>query len=216
MTPSAVRRGRSVPWGDVFATLYDPSLWVGELAGMRARRAALVSRARGRTLEIGSGTGLNLGHYPEGLDELILAEPEEAMRTRLQARLRRTGQAAGVIDAGAEELPFGDASLDTVVSTLVLCTVRDPARAVAEIVRVLRPGGQLLFIEHVRSDSPWLARWQDRMERPWRRFAAGCRCNRDTAVLLAASGLGVQLHNETWRAAPPIVRPLIVGAGYRS
>jgi ubiquinone/menaquinone biosynthesis C-methylase UbiE len=208
--------GRSQAWGRTFATLYDPSLWIGERAGMRAMRRELAARARGRTLEIGSGTGLNLDHYPADLDELILAEPVGVMRNRLQARTRSSSRPVRVVDAGAEAIPLEDASLDTVVSTLVLCTVDEPALALAEIVRVLRPGGRLLFIEHVRADSPRLARWQDRLEMPWRHFAAGCRCNRDTTALIRESGLEVELRSATWRAMPLLVRPLIVGAGYRS
>ena len=183
---------------------------------MRARRRDLAGRARGRTLEIGSGTGLNLDHYPADLDELILAEPDDAMRARIQARLRGSSRSARLLDAGAEAIPLEDASLDTVVSTLVLCTVDDPPAALREIVRVLRPGGQFLFIEHVRADSPRLARWQDRLEPAWRRVASGCRCNRDTAALIRGSGLEVEMRRAKWRAMPPIVSPLIEGVGYRS
>src|SRR5215210_5440442 len=123
------------------AALYDPFFWVAERAGMAARRRALVGQAHGRVLEIGAGTGLNVRHYPDGLD-LVLTEPDEAMAERLRAR--------------AEALPFADDSFDTVVSTLVLCTVPDQPAALREIARILRPGGRLLFAEHVRSDS---ARW---------------------------------------------------------
>jgi SAM-dependent methyltransferase len=118
---------------------------------------------------------------------------------------------AKVIDAGAEHLSFGDATLDTVVSTLVLCTVDAPDMALREIERVLRPDGQLLFIEHVRSDSPLLARWQDRLARPWQRFAEGCRCNRATLELMDACGFRLDAHPAKWRAMPPIIRPLVVG-----
>ena len=139
-------------------------------------------------MEIGSGTGLNLPHYPDDLDELVLVEPDAAMRSRLEKRLRRSGRRARLVDAPAEQLPFADGSVDTVVSTFVLCTVDAPELALREIARVLRPDGQLLFIEHVRSDSPTLARWQDRLAEPWRRFARGCRCNRATAELIATCG----------------------------
>src|ERR1700712_3154040 len=107
-------------WARAFAALYDPLLWVGERAGMRRHRHELLSQARGRTLEIGSGTGLNLVHYPDDLDDLVLAEPDPSMRKRLESAVRRSERKALVIDAGAEQLPFGDATLDTVVSTLVL------------------------------------------------------------------------------------------------
>jgi SAM-dependent methyltransferase len=195
----------------VSALLYDPSLWMSERVGMRRRRRELLAGARGRTLEIGAGTGLNLSRYPDDLPELILAEPEAAMRTRLERRLRRSGRRAHVVDASAERLPFADASLDTVVSTLVLCTVGDPDRALAEIARVLRPDGQLLVIEHVRSESPRLGRWQDRLAGPWQRVAAGCRCNRATAELIAAAGFELEAARASWSAMPPIVRPLVSG-----
>ncbi|HEX3690319.1 MAG TPA: class I SAM-dependent methyltransferase [Solirubrobacteraceae bacterium] len=205
-------------WSRMFAAIYEPSLLVGELAGMRRRRRALLSAATGRTLEIGGGTGLNLGHYGEAVSELIVAEPSPPMRRRLERRAELATEAAEqtagkvrVIDAPAERLPFDDASLDTVVSTLVLCTVDDPAAALSEIVRVLRPDGRLLFIEHVRAESRALAWWQDRLAGPWRRFAEGCRCNRPTASLMAASGLAVDASAAKWRTMPHIVRPLITG-----
>jgi ubiquinone/menaquinone biosynthesis C-methylase UbiE len=198
-------------WARVFAAVYDPSLWVGELAGMRRRRRELLGAATGRTLEIGGGTGLNLAHYPPDLTELIVAEPDPAMRRRLQRRARSAGVGVHVVDAPAERLPAADGSIDTVVSTLVLCTVEDPAAALGEIVRVLRPGGQLLFIEHVRAQSRVLAWCQDRLAGAWRRCAEGCRCNRPTARLMAAGGLQVDARDAAWRAMPPIVRPLIMG-----
>jgi SAM-dependent methyltransferase len=204
--------GRSLAWARAFAVLYDPFIWVGERAGMRGYRQELLSRARGYTVEIGGGTGLNLPHYPDDLDELVLAEPDAAMRSRLGQRLSRSGRRARLVDAPAERLPFADGSVDTVVSTLVLCTVDAPDLALREIARVLRHNGQLLFIEHVRSDSPALAGWQDRLAGPWRRFACGCRCNRATAQLIMACGLELEAVSEaSWRAVPPIVRPLVVG-----
>jgi ubiquinone/menaquinone biosynthesis C-methylase UbiE len=175
----------------------------------------LLSLARGRTVEIGGGTGLNLPYYPDDLDELVLIEPDEAMRFRLEKRLGRRGGRARVVDAGAERLPFADGSVDTVVSTLVLCTVDAPDLALREIARVVRPDGQLLFIEHVRSETPTLAYWQDRLAGPWRRFARGCRCNRATAELIVTCGLELDhVHEARWRAMPPIVRPLIAGRAW--
>ena len=199
-------------WARVFAVLYDPFVWVGERAGLRAQREELLSHARGRTVEIGGGTGLNLPHYPNGLDELVMVEPDGAMRVRLEKRLGRSRRQAWVVDAPAERLPFADGSVDTVVSTFVLCTVDAPDLALREIARVLRPDGQLLFIEHVRSESPTLVYWQDRLAGPWRHFAAGCRCNRATAELIVTCGLELERVSEaSWHAMPPIVRPLIAG-----
>jgi ubiquinone/menaquinone biosynthesis C-methylase UbiE len=132
----------SSTWLRVMALVYDPFLWLGEVAGMRRRRGALLTGVRGRVVEIGAGTGLNITRYPDGIDDLVLAEPEPAMRRRIARRLRRHGRAAQIIDAPAEQLPLPDHSVDTVVSTLVLCTVADPERALREIARVLRPDGQ--------------------------------------------------------------------------
>jgi ubiquinone/menaquinone biosynthesis C-methylase UbiE len=198
-------------WPRIGALLYDPFVWVAELAGMRRSRRALLAQASGRILEIGAGTGLNLAHYPEQMHELVLMEPEPAMRERLTRRIRRAGRQATVVDAAAEALPFADGSFDTVVCTLVLCTVSVPDRALGEIGRVLRPDGQLLFIEHVRADSQTLAYVQDRLLEPWRRFACGCRCNRATVELIRACGFRVDARPSSWRAMPPIVRPLMCG-----
>ncbi len=155
-------------WLRTFALVYDPFLWLGEIAGLRSRRSALLSNARGR-----------------------------------------------VVDAPAECLPFPDASVDTVVSTLVLCTVPDPERTLREIARVLRADGQLLFIEHVRAKSRLLAACQDYLFLPWRRFAAGCCCNRPTAELMRACGFDVAAEDFAWRGMPAIVRPLVVGRASR-
>jgi ubiquinone/menaquinone biosynthesis C-methylase UbiE len=205
-------KSRTGLWTRLFAVVYDPFLWIGERVGMRAQRRELLKHARGRTVELGSGTGLNLPHYPDDLDELILTEPEATMVARLERRLRRSGRSARVLSTGAERLPFADASVDTIVSTLVLCTVDAPDVALQEIARVLRPDGQLLFIEHVRSESARLAAWQDRLVVPWRRFAEGCRCNRATIELMKAEELEVdQLLEASWRGMPAIVKPLVAG-----
>ncbi len=203
---------RSDIWSRVFSALYDPFLWAGERAGLGALRGDLLGQAEGRTVELGSGTGLNLRYFPGALDELILTEPEAAMRKRLVRRLDRSRCPARVLDASAERLPLEDDSVDTVVSTFALCTIDAPELALREVARVLCPGGQLLFLEHVRSESPRLAHWQDRLASPWRRFAQGCRCNRATVELIRASGLTLpEVHTASWRAMPPIVRPLMVG-----
>jgi SAM-dependent methyltransferase len=122
-------------WSQFVAAIYDPFLALGERRGMRERRLRLLRRARGQVLEIGAGTGLNLAHYPGELDELLLSEPVDAMARRLESRLRRSGAGATVLRAGAEALPVATGSIDTVVSTMVLCTVPDPEAA------LLRSGG---------------------------------------------------------------------------
>jgi ubiquinone/menaquinone biosynthesis C-methylase UbiE len=204
-------------WALGFAALYEPFLWVGERTGVRAHRKELLGRSAGCVLEIGAGTGLNLEHYPDDIDGLVLAEPDAAMRRLLAKRLARSRRQAQLVDAPAERLPFPDGSIDTVVSTLVLCTVDAPDLALQEIARVLKAEGQLLFIEHVRSESARLARWQDRLADPWRRFARGCRCNRATSELMAACGFELdQAGHASWRAMPPIVRPLVIGRAHKT
>jgi ubiquinone/menaquinone biosynthesis C-methylase UbiE len=196
------------------AAVYDPFFWLAERAGLAERRRALVAQAHGRVLEIGAGTGLNAAHYPAGV-ELTLSEPDEAMVARLRSRLEGLGRPAAIVRAGAEDLPFAASSFDTVVSTLVLCTVPDQDVALHEITRVLRPGGQLLFLEHVRSDSPRWARWQDRLNGPWRAFAEGCNCNRRTLDSLARSPLRVHaVERAPMRAMVPLIRPLAVGSAF--
>jgi ubiquinone/menaquinone biosynthesis C-methylase UbiE len=202
-------------WLRIMAMLYDPFLWLGEIAGMRRRRRTLVAEARGLVVEIGAGTGLNVAHYPDAVDELILTEPEPGMRAKLARRLERHACAAQILEAPAERLPLPDACADTVVSTLVLCTADDPECALREIARVLRPEGQLLFIEHVRASSRFLAACQDKLLRPWRGFAGGCVCNRPTLELMRASGFTVVADNGVWRGMPAIVHPLIVGRATR-
>jgi ubiquinone/menaquinone biosynthesis C-methylase UbiE len=205
----------SAAWLRILALVYDPFLWLGEAAGMRRRRRTLLGCARGHVVEIGAGTGLNITHYPDAIAELVLVEPEPAMRLRLARRLQRHAHLARIVDAPAERLPLADASVDTVVSTLALCTVDDAECALREIARVLRPDGQLLFIEHVRASSRFLAACQDSLLDPWRRFAGGCICNRPTVEVMRACGFVVAADNAVWRGMPRIVRPLVVGRATR-
>jgi ubiquinone/menaquinone biosynthesis C-methylase UbiE len=199
----------------VFAAIYDRIMRRGEKRTMGRRRSELVAKARGRTLEIGSGTGANIPHYTDRVTELILAEPFEPMRRQLEHKLAASGKPARTLGASAEAIPLDEESVDTVVSTLVLCTVDFPDLALAEIARVLRPDGQLLFIEHVRSHAPRMAHWQDRLETPWRHFAAGCRCNRDTIASIQAAGFSTKHDATYWKGVPPIVAPLVIGCAVK-
>jgi SAM-dependent methyltransferase len=202
-------------WLRIMALLYDPSVWLGERLGMRRRRRAVLARARGRVVEIGAGTGLNVAHYPDAVEDLVLTEPEPGMRRKLTRRLEGHARTALILDAPAARLPLADGSVDTVVSTLVLCTVDDPERALREIARVLRPDGQLLFIEHIRASSRFLAACQDTLRQPWRGFAGGCECNRPTVDLMRACGFIVEADEAVWRGMPAIVHSLAVGRATR-
>jgi SAM-dependent methyltransferase len=175
------------------------------------RRNAL-AHARGCVLEIGGGTGFNLPHYPAKIEELVVTEPARGMLDRARRRAETSSLPVTFVQAAAESLPFEDAAFDTVVSTLVLCSVDDVDRALAEIHRVLRPGGQLIFVEHVRWDDPRRARWQDRLERPWAVLADGCHPNRATLERIEAAPFEVDDVEHTELAkSPPIVRPLVSG-----
>jgi ubiquinone/menaquinone biosynthesis C-methylase UbiE len=196
----------------LFAASYDRMSRKGEEAGLRAMRESLLAGAAGRVLEIGGGTGANLALYDKGLDALVVTEPEAAMLRRLQQKAHEHAPDAEIVQAPAEALPFEDDSFDTVVSTLVLCGVDDQAQALSEAHRVLRSGGRLLFLEHVRSDDPALAKLQDRMN--WlNRLVVMCDCNRPTLTAIEAAGFDVtQLEHSELPQAPKFVRPLIVGA----
>lgn len=182
----------------IFAALYDPLGASMERRWMGARRARLLAGASGVVLEVGGGTGANLAHY-RGVDRVTVAEPDPYMRGRLGQKARGAGVPVEIVAAGAEDLPFPDASFDTVVSTLVLCTVPDQAAALQEIRRVLRPGGRLLFVEHVRATGSW-ARWQDRIDPIWGRLFGGCHPNRDTVAAIVGAGFEVEVRE---RFLPP-------------
>jgi len=204
-------------WGRAFSALYDAGLKASEEAGLREMRRELLAGAGGRVVELGAGTGANLALYPGSVSALTLVEPDPHMTKRLREKLAGSGRTATVVEAPAERLPFADAEFDTAVVTLVLCTVPDPAAALAELARVVKPGGKLLFVEHVRAADAGLARWQDRLERPWRFLGDGCHCNRDTLATIAASPFvpGPVEHGELPKAAP-IVKPLIRGSAVLS
>lgn len=201
-------------WERIGAALYDPFLARGERLGMSERRAALLTEARGRVLEIGAGTGLNLAHYPATVEELVLTDPVTPMSERSRARTAASDSRRGtsVVEAPAEELPFPSGSFDTVVSTMVLCTVADVEAALSEIARVLAPGGRLLFIEHAHADGTRLGRWQLRMAGLWSIVAQGCRCDRDLISAIGAQFEVCVTRTAEWAGMPALVRPLVVGS----
>ena len=196
----------------LFAAVYDP-LSAGAEAkfGADAKRK-LLANVRGRVLEIGVGTGLSFPHYPPEIEELVGVEPSRPMLRRARRRANELARAVTLVDATAEALPFADDSYDTVVTLAVLCSVDDQSRALAELRRVLRPGGRLVFIEHVRAEDPDLARRQDRLERPWGWVTCGCHPNRDTlAAIRAAEFELVRVEREERPEIPRVVRPHVKG-----
>lgn len=198
-------------YGLVFAALYDAVFVRAERKGLRAMRKDLLSQCTGNVLEVGAGTGLNIPHYDRGLARLVLTEPDPHMAVKLRAAVSRERIAAEVIEAPAESLPVPDASFDTVVSTLVLCTVPAPDAVIREVRRVLKHGGRFLFIEHVRSDSRRLAGWQDRLRGPWSLFACGCQCNRNTLETIQRGLATEQVSRDRLIGLTPLLRPLVRG-----
>ncbi len=205
-------------WGRVFATFYDRMLGASEENGLGDHRGELLRQAQGRVVEIGAGTGVNLKHYPRtGIDSLVLTEPEAPMARRLEDKVAGSGRDnIQVSRASALELPFADASFDVAVSTLVLCTVPDVERTLAEIKRVLTPEGKLLFLEHVRHEESARARRQDRITPVWKYVGHGCHLNRDTPALIAQAGFTVDpLERTFFPKGPSFVQPLAIGVATR-
>jgi ubiquinone/menaquinone biosynthesis C-methylase UbiE len=194
-----------------FALTYDRQMAKTEQAGLRAFRERLLDGLTGDVLEIGGGTGANLPCYGPTVTSLTLTEPQPPMLRRLERAVAERYPSATVLRAPAEDLPFDDHTFDVAVSTLVLCGVDDQPRALRELRRVLRPGGQLVFIEHVRAGDPATARLQDRMN--WlNRLVVCCDCNRPTLDTMQTAGFAVtQLEHTVLPKAPKFVRPVILG-----
>jgi len=187
-------------YGGLYAAFYDLAMWPAERFYLSRLRRGLLGEARGKVLEIGAGTGANLPYYA-GSVRVVLSEPDPWMLRRAEL----VGRPAML--AAAERLGFASSSFDTVVSTLVLCTVKDPAAALAEVRRVLRPGGGLLLLEHVRSAAPKTARWQTRLTPGWKKLARGCHLDRDTAARVREAGFAI-LSLERYEPVP--LFPLIL------
>jgi ubiquinone/menaquinone biosynthesis C-methylase UbiE len=194
--------------GRLFAALYDRGARHIEEAGLRSRRHSLLAGLDRDVLEVGAGTGLNLAHYSPAA-RLVLLEPDPHMQRKLEERVHALGHPAEIVAGVAEELPFADESFDAVVATLVLCSVMDLDRALSEIRRVLRPGGRLLLIEHVRGQGG-RARVQDIIA-PLSRALFSCSPNRRTADAVRAAGFELSEEAFELRGSAPWRRPAIQG-----
>jgi ubiquinone/menaquinone biosynthesis C-methylase UbiE len=172
-------------------------------------RDRLIHGARGRVLEIGAGTGLNLGRYSPGA-EVVALEPEPTMARKASARARAAPVPVRMVRGVAEALPFPDRTFDAVVACYVLCSVSDQSKALDELRRVLRPGGEVRVYEHVRSAHPGWALVQDLVTPVWHRFGCNCHPNRDTAAALRAAGFRVEARRISFGPPAP-VRPHILG-----
>lgn len=180
----------------LFAALYDWLTWPAERGALGRRRAALARDLNGRVLDLGAGTGLNLPRLL-GAGRYVGVDPDPAMLKRARPRAAAAAVPAALVLARGEQLPFPDGAFDTVLATLVFCTVPDVPAALAEIRRVLRPGGTLLFLEHVRSPSRSMAALQDALTPLWRRCFGGCHVNRDTLRALREAGFAPEVA-ERW------------------
>lgn len=204
--------------GRLIAAVYDRFAEASEAACLRQWRAELLHPLAGDVLEVGAGTGLNLPHYPATLSRLVLSEPDPHMRRKLseQARAQHWDRAE-VLDASLERLPLPGDGFDAVVATLVLCSVPRLDHAVAEIYRVLKPGGRLVFLEHVAAeDRPRRLKWQHRVEPLWKRLSGNCHLTRRTGHAILAAGFAiVDIKRESMRKAWPLVRPTIRGVAVK-
>jgi ubiquinone/menaquinone biosynthesis C-methylase UbiE len=176
----------------------------------------LLASLEGRVLELGAGTGLNLNYYPNHLEKLTLVEPDPFMRRRLASRLEGhcLRPVVSVLDTSAEALSLNDAIVDTIVGTLVLCSVTDVSQVICEAHRVLRPGGRLLLIEHIAATTgSSRRRWQDCLEPTWTRVSGGCHLLRDPrSEILAAGFEPLQVAERELRAVPAFLKPALVGS----
>ncbi len=198
----------------LMAALYDRLVRSAEDAGLRAWRRDLLQDLSGEVLEVGAGTGLNLPHYPPAVTRLVLAEPDRHMRAKLSRKPPPAGVArVEIVEAALEALPMPHASFDAVVSTLVLCSVDDPDRALGEVRRVLRPGGRFVFLEHVADEAdPRVRRWQARVEPLWKRIAGNCHLARRTEQAIIAAGFEIQrVEREGLPKAVALGRPSVRG-----
>lgn len=199
-----------------FAAFYERICKLEEASpAVRRVREDIVGGASGRVLEIGAGTGASFPYYAEAVTSVDAVEPDPFMLRRARAAAEIAGSAIELHQSPAEELPFDDATFDAAICSLVLCSVSSPKRALSEIKRVLKPGGELRVYEHVRYDYPFGAFWQDLIAPAWRWIGAGCNPNRDTAASIREAGFEFQRLRVKY-TAPPLppmffVRPHIIG-----
>lgn len=192
----------------IFARVWDHVVRLGGRTE-RENRRELVRGLGGRVLEIGAGTGLNLSLY-DGHVRVVAVEPEPTMVRTAAGRARRARASTAVLRGVAERLPFPEETFDAVVACYVLCSVADPSRALAELRRVLRPGGEIRVYEHVRSTGPWAARMQDLITPVWHRCGCNCHPNRDTVAALRDAGFEVEVRPASYGPPTP-VRPHVLG-----
>ena len=197
----------------LIAKTYDFAMKGAEQRCLAKWRKEILAAARGDLLEIGAGTGMNIQHYPRQTSTITLSEPDFQMRKQLSRKVDKLkDQRINVIDWEAESVNRPDSSFDTIVSTLVLCSVNCQSSSLKEIYRLLRPGGSLLFMEHVISDQSKILAWQHRIEPFWSFCAGDCRLTRDTGKAILSAGFNMEwLTEEPMLGAPAFVKRTIRG-----
>ena len=203
----------------VFARLYDRVSARAEGAGQREHRWELLEGLSGRVVEVGAGNGLNFAHYPTAVEEVIAVEPESFLRERARAAAQDARVPVRVLDGLADRLPLGDGSVDAAVASLVLCSVPDQGEALSELHRVLRPGGELRFYEHVRASGSAYARFQRAADVVWPHIAGGCHAARDTPRAIEAAGFRIErCRHLTFRPCSLVVpvAPHVLGRALRA
>lgn len=192
--------------------------WLCDLAmrntRLTAHREATVAAAAGRVLEIGAGSGLNLPLYPPAVHEVVELEPDPALVRMARSQSSGSPREVSFLQASAEHIPLADHSVDTVVSTWTMCSIPDVRRALAEVRRVLKPGGRLLFVEHGRAPEERIRRWQHRLDPLWTRLSGGCHLDRPIATLIEESGFEVERLQSGYMQGPKLVTFLYEGAAH--
>jgi ubiquinone/menaquinone biosynthesis C-methylase UbiE len=203
------------PW---FARVYERIAPRFDAKGGADHRDELLAGLDGRVVEVGAGTGLNFDHYPEAVTEVVAVEPEPYLRRKAEVAAEHTPITITVVDGVADQLPVETGSCDAGVASLVLCSVSDQSAALRELHRVIRPGGELRFYEHIQSSSPALARLQRGIDIVWPRLAGGCHTSRDTVAAISAAGFQVE-HARRFTFRPVVtsapVAPHVIGLARR-
>jgi SAM-dependent methyltransferase len=193
----------------LFARFYTHVLARNEPAELRAWRDELLAGLSGRVVEVGSGPGANFPHYPAGVTEVVAVEPEAYLREQAVEAAQAAGVPVTVLDGVADALPLEEASCDAAVACLVLCSVPDQARALAELRRVRKPGGELRYLEHVRGSTPRRVRWQRLADRTfWPRLFGGCHTARATVAAIEAAGFALERHRDLRPESLPAFLPV--------